>query len=74
MLGQVVGGWGLTGEQKGTIWDEGNVPYLARGGGYMGVHILQNPLNHTLQIGAFHRMQICFNKVDLMQKRINFFY
>lgn len=70
----MTGGWKLTRKQKGTIWDKESVPYLDCGGGYMSLHMQQQSLNYTFKMGAFHHMQIYFNKVDLTkQERINYF-
>lgn len=39
-------GWELTGEgHEGTFWGDGNVLYLDRNSGYIGVHDRQNSMN-----------------------------
>lgn len=44
---------GVKKPQEQMLWRDGNVPYLDRCVGYLGVCICENSLNSTLKISIF---------------------
>lgn len=57
----------MEGHQR-TLWNDGNILYLAGNLGYMGVCICQNSAN-VLKICAFYCMQNLFQKKKLATRQ-----